>query len=71
VTRSYRKGDRVESLRWPGTHGTVVRREGDWLGVRWDGTSFTENEAQVDEVKASSRPAPPDAGPGYAVFRRR
>jgi hypothetical protein len=61
------KGDRVESLRWPGFHGTVVRRDGEWLGVRWDGTSFTEDEAHTSEVKPSTRPALPDAGPGYLV----
>lgn len=71
MAKRYRKGDRVQSRRWPGTHGTVVRREGDWLGVRWDGTSFTEAEAHTSEVAPSTRPAPPDAGPGYAVLRGR
>jgi hypothetical protein len=71
MEKRYRKGDRVESLRWPGTHGTVVRRGRDWLGVRWDGARFTESEAYLSEVKPSTRPAPRDQGPGYAVLRRR
>jgi hypothetical protein len=65
----YRKGARVHSLRWPRLHGTVVRVDHEFLGVRWDGTSFTEDEAHADEVEPSTRPAPKDQGPGYAVFR--
>lgn len=65
-----KKGSRVESLRWAGTHGTVVRRDGEWVYVRWDNATFTEDEVHVDEVKPSTTP-PPQAGPGYAVFRDR
>lgn len=64
-----KKGSRVESLRWAGTHGTVNRRAGEWVYVRWDGTQFTEDEVHIDEVKPSTRPAPTGQGPGYGTFR--
>jgi hypothetical protein len=58
-----RKGARVQSRRWADVHGTVTAVRGERVFVRWDGTSFTEDEVTPDEVWPSSRPAPRDAGP--------
>lgn len=65
---SPRKGDRVESVRWPGHHGSVTRRDGQWMYVRWDDTSF-EDEVALDELKPSQRPAPKGQGPNYYLMR--
>jgi hypothetical protein len=54
---SPRKGDRVESIRWPGHHGSVTGRAGRRVFVCWDGTSFGD-EAALDELKPSRRAAP-------------
>jgi hypothetical protein len=65
-----RKGVRVQSRRWADVHGTVTAVWDGRVFVRWDGTSFTEDEVIPHEVRPSSRPAPRDGGPGYAVVRR-
>jgi hypothetical protein len=65
----FRKGSRVESRRWPGTHGTVTGRDGERVFVRWDGAVFSEDETTDAELKPSRRPAPKDPGPGYLVVR--
>jgi hypothetical protein len=65
-----RKGARVQSRRWTDVHGTVTAVQGGRVFVRWDTARFSEDEITPDEVRPSSRPAPRDGGPGYAVVRR-
>lgn len=65
---SPRKGDRVESIRWPGIHGSVTNRAGKRVFVHWDGTSF-DDEAALDELKPSRRRTPWVQGPDRCVAR--
>lgn len=71
MARRYRKGDRVESLRRRGEHGSVVRViDADAVGVRWDGTSV-EDEVEICDLRPSSRRAPAGSdGVPSMVFRR-
>jgi hypothetical protein len=65
-----RKGARVQSRRWADVHGTVTAVRDGRVFVRWDGTTFTEDEVTPDEVRPSTRPMPRDGGPGYLGVRR-
>lgn len=57
MTSGFEPGHRVHHPRW-NLDGTVVRiLDADSLGVKWDGTSFTEDEVSVIDVEQI---------PGYA-----